>query len=183
MTSLLAPWSLTSILISRWLPAPPAGHRQACAGPLALLAALNHGQASLIELHPRQGQASILSPTSPHHHPSPWMEQGQGTPLPGCCGVRVLPVGYLVWDRQSWQVGAPTGRHVCVCVHTWVPCLASCLLRVYGLHIHTHPYSLHTHAVAHMHAHTYASLPPRHSVVMLCYPPTPCLLPQSNVGC
>ena len=61
-------------------PPPPAAQRQACAGPLALLAVLSTGQASLIELHPRQGHAGDVCPPHTAHQHTP---SGTGTLLLG----------------------------------------------------------------------------------------------------
>lgn len=104
------------------------------------MAALNEGQASLIELHPHQGQTGDFSPRS-HQQPSPWTLAGAGTGGPPCqdtrlaptlvrggqghdppvgvWGVRVLPVGCLAQGRRRWQVAATTGTRACM--HTRVP--------------------------------------------------------------
>jgi len=144
---------------------PPASAR-----PLALLAALNEGQASLIGLRPRQGRAGVLPLPS-----TPLAGAGTGTPTPGRCGGTRLCEGWAgarppprvsgscPWG--AWWVGIVQPRaRVQVCTHTRVPhahachtCVA-CTDTCIPTAVHAQP----GHACNHTHTHAHASpLAPR----------------------
>lgn len=171
-------------------PPHPGGQRQACAGPLALLAVLNRGQASLIELHPRQGWVRVFS--APPAPGTPALALGWGRERGPCC--QAAAVARQAGTRppcRCWgpafavpgtghMGGAMKGTHGALSAsHPRQP-------HVYCLHPHTQPHSrahtacthVQSHARLHTHAHT-------HTVMLLlhCHP-TPCPTPiQYGVLC
>lgn len=140
-------------LISRWPPAPPprSGQRQACAGPLALLAVLKQGQASLIELHPRQGWVRVFS--APPASGTPSLALGRGRERGPCCQAAAVARPPSQCLARGTRLGATKGTHSALsALHPRQP-------HVNSLHPQVQPRSCAHTACTHVQSHTHTHDP------------------------